>query len=273
MARKRTAYQPPTGVNPANRKSVDSIMKRLSNADCAPLSREVERIKVREMLAGNLASREAIIKSNLRMCLSVASRYYNSAYTIEDALQNAVLGLIKGVDKTNPAFDNRVLSYAIWDIKNTVMAGLHTAAQVHQVAADLNFIQKISKISVENLTTEQSARLLDIERVKSLKSTSDAVHEDGGILVIDTLDVPFFESPDTFEILDKDAILNRLLCDLLSPLQREIVVSNFGLLGVTQCEIQDIAKNLGMKVYRVSDELGDALDILRENKKFFELLR
>ena len=63
--------------------------------------------------AGDQDAREAYIKGNLRLVLSVIKRFSNSNENVDDLFQIGCIGLIKSIDNFNPDIGVRVSTYAV----------------------------------------------------------------------------------------------------------------------------------------------------------------
>ena len=63
--------------------------------------------------AGDQDAREAYIKGNLRLVLSVIKRFSNSNENVDDLFQIGCIGLIKSIDNFNPDIGVKVSTYAV----------------------------------------------------------------------------------------------------------------------------------------------------------------
>ena len=68
-----------------------------------------------------LRARERMIASNLRLCALVAQRYPRPLQlSLEDALQAGAIGLLRAVEKFDPARGYKFSTYAYWWIKQAI---------------------------------------------------------------------------------------------------------------------------------------------------------
>ena len=81
-----------------------------------PLTREEERF----------ANRDTLIKHNMLFAASVAFRYDNSQCDVMDLVSEAMIGLIKAADTFNPAYENKFISYALFQIQRYIKEFLDT---------------------------------------------------------------------------------------------------------------------------------------------------
>lgn len=63
--------------------------------------------------AGDLAARDKIVRSNLRLVMSIASRFQDAGEDLDELFQVGCIGLLKALDRFDPAFDVRFSTYAV----------------------------------------------------------------------------------------------------------------------------------------------------------------
>ena len=69
-------------------------------------------------------SRDKLIEHNLRFAISVAKQYAYTNIPIEDLIQYANIGLVKAADLWDPTRGFKFISYAVWWIRQTIMANV-----------------------------------------------------------------------------------------------------------------------------------------------------
>lgn len=72
------------------------------------------------MRQGDSDARMRLINGNLRYVVTMAKKYLATKTPLEDLIQAGNEGLLKAVDKFDPAFNNRLITYATWYIENEV---------------------------------------------------------------------------------------------------------------------------------------------------------
>ena len=72
-------------------------------------------------------SRDKLIEHNLRFAISVAKQYAYTNIPIEDLIQYANIGLVKAADLWDPTRGFKFISYAVWWIRQTIMANVKTS--------------------------------------------------------------------------------------------------------------------------------------------------
>lgn len=97
------------GNNKRDKKGI--LQQFLSEAQkYKPLTREEERT----------ATREQLINHNMLFAVSVAFRYDNSQCDIMDLISEAMIGLIKAADTFNRDYENKFISYALFQIQRYI---------------------------------------------------------------------------------------------------------------------------------------------------------
>ncbi len=85
------------------------------------LSFDEERTLAARVQAGDAAARETLVTANLRLVLKIAYRHKCSGATIDDLVQEGVLGLIRAAEIFNPQGHNvRFSTYASYWIRNFI---------------------------------------------------------------------------------------------------------------------------------------------------------
>lgn len=84
------------------------------NTSTLPILKEEEKAELfQKIRQGDLAAREAYIKGNLRLVLSVIRRFASSNENVDDLFQIGCIGLIKSIDNFDPTMDVKFSTYAV----------------------------------------------------------------------------------------------------------------------------------------------------------------
>ncbi|MGO8970135.1 MAG: RNA polymerase factor sigma-32 [Myxococcaceae bacterium] len=81
------------------------------------LSVEEERELGRRYRAGDQKAGQTLVASNLRFAIKVARSYRSPGLPMSDLIQEASLGLMKGVERFDPERGIRLISFAVWWIR------------------------------------------------------------------------------------------------------------------------------------------------------------
>jgi len=91
----------------------------LKQIDESPLlSADEEKHLARKIInEGCMASREHMIRSNLRLVVAIAKRYMNRGLSLQDLIEEGNVGLVKAVEGFDPDMGARFSTYGCWWIK------------------------------------------------------------------------------------------------------------------------------------------------------------
>lgn len=144
-----------------------------------------ERDLSRRAREGDGRARKRLIESNLRLVISIAKKYRGRGVSFEDLIQEGNAGLIKAVERFDPALGNRFSTYATWWIRQAVTRAVADHARTvrlpsHVVDALFRLRRAENALSIElgrDATEEELAAHLDIklEEVCRLREVSQPI--------------------------------------------------------------------------------------------------
>jgi RNA polymerase primary sigma factor len=80
---------------------------------------------------GDKAARDHMIKANLRLVVKIAYDYHQMGLPLMDLISEGNLGLIKAVERFDPAKGGKLSTYAAWWIKQSMKRALGQPVQDH----------------------------------------------------------------------------------------------------------------------------------------------
>ena len=121
---------PPTGSRTiATDRDLQGYLREIGRIPL--LSAAEECALTRQLQAGDAQARDRMIRSNLRLVVSIAKNYLDRGTALLDLIEEGNLGLLRAVERFNPQQGVRFCTYAGWWIRQAIRRAL--AAQGRQI--------------------------------------------------------------------------------------------------------------------------------------------
>jgi RNA polymerase primary sigma factor len=256
--------------------TTDSLQLFLNEAGRYPLLTAAEEVELAKRIErGDMAAKERMITSNLRLVVSIARRYQTQGITLGDLIQEGVIGLIRATEKFDWRKGFKFSTYATWWIRQAVQRGVANKARtiripVHVVERE----QKVARVERELLaktgvapSDEEIAKhaKLPLTQVLEVRAAARAVASTDAPVGSDG-DTSFGElfatgGPTTEDEVDatlRDDAVRRAVARLPER-QRNVIQLRYGLTGDGPTSLEQIGRQLGITRERVRQIEADAL--------------
>lgn len=260
----------------------DTIKAYLKDLRPIPLLTAEEEITLaRKIQKGDKAARDKMIRSNLRLVISIAKRYTNLGIPLSDIIEEGNIGLMKSVEKFDPNRGFRFSTYAAWWIKQGISRAIIDQGKMIRVPVYLNEEIFKYKKTCESLTHKLKREPTVAEVAKKLRVSVDKIRDlEGSIAKMSSLDAPIGENDDgrvqdmiqdesvvapdqeLEDFINKERAVNFL--SMLDEREREILEYRYGLKDGTAHTLADIAKLLKISRERVRQIESATIKKIRE---------
>ena len=230
--------------------------------------------------AGDQEARNQLIKANLRLVVRIAREYEGYGLPLLDLINEGNLGLIRAVDKFDPAKGAKFSTYSSWWIKQSIRRSLSNQAKT--IRLPIHMVDKLAKmrrasaklqdmlgreptddeLAVELGKTE--AEIAFMKRVGSQTVSLDEPLNTNDNLRLEEK-VADERADDPYESLAMQASLNLLSQSLtkLNTRESEILKYRFGLDGEKEKTLEEVGVKFGVTRERIRQLQNMALKRLR----------
>jgi RNA polymerase primary sigma factor len=257
---------------------LNRYLQEIGQIPLLTLEQEIELAgKIRK---GDVAARERMILSNLRLVVTIAHDYVNLGLPLLDLISEGNIGLTKAVGRFDPTKGAKLSTYAAWWIKQSIKRAL--ANQSKTIRLPVHLVDKIAKVrrvslqmsdelgrepTDEELGEEIGIASGKVAQLKSLgirpTSLNAAMGDDDSTEFSEVIGDEDAETP--FELLRDKNLLHEIdgLLDVLDRREKKIIAQRFGLNGGKPKTLEDIGKDFGVTRERIRQLQNIALAKLR----------
>ena len=197
--------------------TTDSFQLFVNQAMKYPLLTAAEEVELAQRIErGDLAAKERLINSNLRLVIKFARRYQGHGLALGDLVQEAMLGLIRAAEKFDWRRGYKFSTYAVLWIKQSIQRGLDNTGRAVRIPAHVAQRERtVNRISAE-LAIEFDREPTDEEVAERAKLPLDEVMATRDLTrVTSSLDQPIGD--------DGDTTLGELRAEATADLEDEVL--------------------------------------------------
>jgi RNA polymerase primary sigma factor len=261
--------------------SLDPIKMYLKEIGLHPLlsfDQEVELAKRYEK--DDMDARDKLIKSNLRLVVSIAKKYLGRRLSFLDLIQEGNQGLIKGVEKYDWRRGFKFSTYATWWIRQAITRAIADQSRtiripVHMVdhinryyKTQRKLVQKLGRDpSIKEIAKDMEITVPEVENLIKIsqhpKSLSTPIGDDKET----TLEqfVSDSNQPTLYDKVSKEFLKDYLteVLDTLSDREKKVLIMRFGLDDGKPKTLEDVGKEFKVTRERIRQIEAKAIRKLR----------
>ncbi len=245
------------------------------------LTKDEERDLAIRNQRGEPAAREHLIRANLRLVVSVARKFSGMGLAIEDLIAEGNRGLIKAVERYDPAVGASMSTYAVWWIRQCILRSIENHGRTIRLPAHILTQVRKMRAAAAELTQILGREPDDIELAEHLGTSGDRLATTraafqpmhsldeitGGDLPLseklaaesNTAGDPFCAACQECDCDRVQQILGKLPARL-----RFVIEVRFGIGGRDPLPLADIGRQLGVTRERARQLESRAMGLLRQ---------
>ena len=269
--------------------TTDALQLFLNEIRRYPLLTAQEEVELSKRIEqGDLAAKERMINSNLRLVVSIAKKYQGQELSLLDLIQEGIFGLIRAAEKFDWRKGYKFSTYATFWIRQAIQRGLANKARTIRIPVHIGQRERKIVRAERELSATMGREPTDDEIASHAELPLDQVEEvRDAARTVTSLDRPVGEEGDTalgdlleggappvdqeVEVSLSEELLRKTIEDLPET-ERDVITLRFGLTGDDPKPLRETGRRLGLSAERVRQIESRALKRLAMRREL-EALR
>ena len=218
---------------------------------------------------GDKASKNRLIKANLRFVVNVAKKYQNQGLPLADLISEGNIGLINAIERFDVSKGYHFISYAVWWIRQAILKAICEKSRMIRLPLNrANELVQIEKVRKElggagrgDSEIVEIARQLDMDQ----DHVADLINISRDLISLDT---PIYDEKDSSLLSDfvedrgykapHEVVVDKalreeinLVLDTLSQKEADIIQYRFGLNGRRPMSLKEIGSRYKLTKERI----------------------
>jgi RNA polymerase primary sigma factor len=256
--------------------TTDALQLFLNEIRRYPLLTAAEEIELAKRIEkGDMAAKERMINSNLRLVVSIAKKYQGQELGLLDLIQEGIFGLIRAAEKFDWRKGYKFSTYATFWIRQAIQRGVANRARTIRIPVHIGQRErKIARVERElaakwerqptdaEISKESGVPIEQIEEIRdagrAVTSLDKPIGEEGETAFGDLLASNEKSPEEEVHVSLSEQLLRRTIEELPEP-EREVLKLRYGINGDEPTPLRETGKRLGMSPERVRQIESKAL--------------
>lgn len=289
VANKNSSFATKGSVTIKDEYSIKCYFKEINNYPVLTVDEERE-LAERYLIDGDEVAKDKLIKSNLKFVISIAKLYQGKGLVLGDLINEGNIGLIKAIEKYDLSKNIKVISYAVWWIRQSINQALiekssniripvnkrDSINRIKRIERDLEsklgrkpteneIIEHVDSINVK--CSKKELKVSDIRNINGSKFTEVSIDsptnsEESEFTLLDVIPAETIGTQSNIEKFESE--LNELM-SVLTKQEKNIIKMIFGVMVKEKIKLDDIALIYNVSKERIRQIKDTAIRKLRDN--------